>query len=35
MLTVPLIILSFVGYNKKKQIARTFAEEKVITRQLV
>jgi len=31
MFTVPLIVLSFVGYSKQKQMRRTIIEEKVIT----
>jgi hypothetical protein len=31
MFTVPLVVLSFVGYSKQKQMTRSFAEEKVTT----
>ena len=31
MFTVPLIVLSFVGYSKQKQMANNLVEEKVIT----
>ena len=31
MFTVPLIVLSFVGYSKQKRMTLSYAEEKVIT----